>query len=133
MSGIPVVNDYMARVLITVSPSDDIHSAVETLLTERISGAPVVDKTGKLVGVLSNRDCLKVVYAASYHQDWGGTVDDYMSKEVRTIESGTDIIVAADLFVQSDYRRFPVLENDHMIGQISRHDILRALHDQWSD
>ena len=132
MSDIPIVNDYMAKVLFTFLPSDDIHSAVETLLNERISGAPVVDMTGKLVGVLSKKDCLKVVYAASYHQDWGGTVDEYMSKDVHTIESGTDIIAAADLFVQSTFRRFPILENGRMVGQISRYDILRALHDQWS-
>ncbi len=132
MNNIPKIDDYMARVLFTFSPSDDIHSAVETLLKERISGAPVVDRNGNLVGVISKKDCLKVVYAASYHQDWGGTVDEYMSKDVHTIESGTDIIAAADFFVQSVYRRFPVLENGRMIGQISRCDILRALHDQWT-
>ncbi len=133
MSNIPTVDDYMARVLYTFSPADDIHTAVETLLNERISGAPVVDENGKLVGVLSKKDCLKVVYAASYHQDWGGRVDEYMSKDVHTIESGTDIIAAADFFVQSVYRRFPVMADGRMIGQISRCDILRALHDQWAD
>jgi CBS domain-containing protein len=131
MNNIPTVNDYMADVLITFLPSDNIHKAARTLLEKRISGAPVVDDKGNLVGVLSKRDCLKVVYVASYHQDWGGRVDEYMSQEVRTIESGTDIIAAADLFVESIYRRFPVLENGRMVGQISRQDILRALYDQW--
>ena len=131
MSNLPVVDDYMAKVLYTFLPSDNIHSAAKTLLEKHISGAPVVDESGNLVGVLSKKDCLNVVYAASYHQDWGGRVDEYMNREVRTIESGTDIIAAADMLVQSSYRRFPVLANGHMIGQISRHDILRALYDQW--
>jgi predicted transcriptional regulator len=131
MSNIPTINDYMADVLVTFLPSDNIHTAAKTLMEKHISGAPVVDDAGNLVGVLSKKDCLKVVYVASYHQDWGGRVDEYMSKKVSTIESGTDIIAAADLFVESNYRRFPVLENGRMVGQISRQDILRALYDQW--
>jgi predicted transcriptional regulator len=131
MSNLPVVNDYMTKTLYSFSPSDNIHTAAKTLMEKHISGAPVLDEAGNMVGVLSKKDCLKVVYVASYHQDWGGRVDEYMSREIRTIESGTDIIAAADLFVESSYRRFPVLENGRLIGQISRQDILRALYDQW--
>ena len=131
MSKLPVVNDYMTQTLYSFSPSDNIHKAARTLMDKHISGAPVVDEAGNLIGVISKKDCLKVVYVASYHQDWGGRVDEYMSREVRTIESGTDIIAAADLFVESSYRRFPILEKGRMIGQISRQDILRALYDQW--
>ncbi len=133
MNRIPTVDDYMVQNLYTFLPSDNIHSAVKTLLDQHISGAPVVDEGGKLVGVLSKKDCLSVVYAASYHQDWGGRVDEFMSPDVHTIESGTSIIAAADLLAQSPYRRFPVMNNNRMLGQISRHDILYALYDQWSD
>jgi CBS domain-containing protein len=52
-----------------------------------------------------------------------------MSRDVHTIDSGTDIIAAADLFVESSFRRFPVMEKGQVIGQISRHDILRALYE----
>ena len=134
MSGlVPTVDDYMARDLITFKPSDDIHKAIGVLLDKRISGAPVVDGDNRLVGVLSKKDCLKVVYSAGYHQDWGGRVEKYMSPDVSTIESGTDIITAADRFMHSSFRRFPILINDRMIGLICRHDILRALEDLWSD
>lgn len=130
MSKIAIVDDYMAHDLYTFLESDNIHNAAKTLLEKRISGAPVVDDAGNLVGVLSKKDCLKVVYVASYHQDWGGRVDEYMTRDVRTIESGTDIVAAADLFVESNYRRYPVLKNGRMVGQISRQDILRALYEQ---
>ena len=130
---VPVVDDYMARDLITFMPEDDIHTAVKTLLDERISGAPVVDRRGRLVGVLSKKDCLEVVYSTSYHQEWGGRVEDYMSKEVTTIASGTDIIKAADIFMSSAFRRFPILKNGRMTGQISRADLLRALEDHWAN
>lgn len=131
MSKLPVIDDYMARTLYTFLPSDNIHSAVETLLEKRLSGAPVLDDKGTLVGILSKKDCLKVVYAASYHQEWGGRVDEFMHTDVQTMPSGTDIIEAADLFVGSSFRRFPVMKANKLVGQISRHDILRALYDQW--
>ncbi len=130
MTRIATVNDYMATDLTTFLPSDNVHNAVRKLLEKKFSGAPVVDQNGELIGVLSKKDCLQVVYSASYHQDWGGNVSEYMNSEIETIASGTDIIKAADRFVQSSFRRFPVLENGHMIGQISRTDILRALYDQ---
>ena len=126
------VDDYMARNLITLMPGDDIHTAVELLLDERISGPSVIDPRGKSVGVLSKADWLEVVYSTSYHQERGGCVADYMSKEVTTIASGTDIIKAADMFMSSTFRRFLILENGRMTGQISRADILRALENHWA-
>ncbi len=128
---VPTVDDYMARDLITFRPEDDIFTAVRKLLGERISGAPVVDKRGQLIGVLSKKDCFAVIYSASYHQEWGGRVEDYMSTEVATIESGTDIVKAADIFMHSTFRRFPVLRNGRITGQISRADLLRALEEYW--
>ncbi len=132
-AAVPTVDDYMARDLITFMPGDDIHVAVNVLLDERLSGAPVVDGRGRLVGVLSKKDCFEVVYSTSYHQEWGGRVEEYMTRDVTTIASGTDIIKAADLFMSSGFRRFPILENGRMIGQISRADLLRALEEHWSN
>ena len=130
---VPTVDDYMATDLIVFMPGDDIHTAVKMLLEKRISGAPVVDRRGRLVGVLSKKDCMEVVYSTSYHQEWGGRVEDYMSKEVTTIASGTDIIKAADIFMSSAFRRFPIMKNGRMTGQISRADLLRALEDHWAN
>ena len=131
MTQVPKVDDYMATTLYTFMPTDNIHSAARTLIEKNLSGAPVVDKDKQLVGVLSKKDCLKVVYNASYHQDWGGSVAEYMSVDPETIDSGTDIIEAADRFVRSRHRRFPVLDHGNLVGQISRTDILRALYDHW--
>ncbi len=132
-AAVATVDDYMARDLITFMPGDDIHVAVNVLLDKRLSGAPVVDGRGRLVGVLSKKDCFEVVYSTSYHQEWGGRVEEYMTREVTTIASGTDIIKAADLFMSSGFRRFPVLENGRMTGQISRADLLRALEEHWAN
>ena len=57
----PVINDYMATSLLTLKPSTNIFEAVKFLLDNRISGAPVVDKNNKLLGLISEKDCLKLI------------------------------------------------------------------------
>jgi len=121
------IEQHMATELISFSPEDDILHAMRVLLDKKISGAPVLDESGKLIGILSMKDCMEIVYNTAYHQDWGGKVEQYMSREVEHIEADTSILTAAEKFLNSNFRRFPVLRNGQLIGQISRHDILRAL------
>lgn len=121
------VADIMATDLVTFTPDTIIHKAIQTLLARHLSGAPVIDETGELVGMLSKKDCLKVVLSSSYYQDWGGTVRDYMSPDVITIDADTDLVSAAEFFLESSFRRFPVIRNGGLVGQISRHDVLKSL------
>ncbi len=131
MSEIARVADYMARDLVTLSPDDEINAAMNTLLKHRISGAPVIDTSGALVGVLSKKDCLRAAIEASYYREWGATVATHMSKDVETLEAGTDILAAAKAFVGSNFRRFPVMQGGRLVGQISRADVLQALSENW--
>ncbi|MCK5274149.1 MAG: CBS domain-containing protein [Alphaproteobacteria bacterium] len=131
MSPSPTTRDYMSTDLVTFAPDTDIHRAIGTLLEKRISGAPVVDERGQLVGILSSKDCLRVAFSASYHQEPGGTVSDYMSREVKTVDAAADIVAVAEMFVKGPYRRFPVMENGRLVGLLSRHDILKAIEDLW--
>lgn len=121
------VSDYMAASLVTFSPDMDMRLAISHLIEKRISGAPVVDDHGNLVGVLSEQDCMKVALSAGYHEDFGGQVRDYMSEKVTTIDADTSILKLAQLFIDSPFRRYPVLRNSRLVGQISRRDVLRAL------
>lgn len=131
MTDSKTARDFMATKLMTLTPETDIHQAMRLLLDNRLSGAPVVNGEGKLVGVLSKKDCLKVAFSASYHKEWGGPVANYMSRDVQTVEADTDIVEVAEIFLKGPYRRFPVMENGHLVGQISRHDVLRALDELW--
>jgi len=105
----------------------EMRRAISHLVEKRISGAPVIDDHGNLVGVLSEQDCMKMALSAGYHDDLGGLVKDYMSKSVTTIDADTSILKLAQLFIDSPYRRYPVLQNGRLVGQISRRDVLRAL------
>ncbi|MBT8412790.1 MAG: CBS domain-containing protein [Boseongicola sp.] len=131
MKRVALVSDYMTRELITLSPQTEINRAMNILLDNRISGAPVLADDGTLVGVLSKKDCLKAAMQASYYRSWGGRVEAYMSRDVQTLEAGLDIFAATNAFLQSAFRRFPVIEDGRLVGQISRADALRAMKDSW--
>lgn len=120
------VRDYMTSDLICVSPHTDLARAVETLLLHKISGAPVVDGEGRLVGMLSEADCLKGIFTGSYFDEESGTVESVMT-EAETIDADEDIVRAAEYFIRQGRRRLPVLADGALVGQISRRDILRAV------
>ncbi len=121
------VSDYMAASLVTFSPETEMRLAISQLVEKRISGAPVVDDHGNLVGILSEQDCMKVALSSGYHDDYAGLVKDYMSKQVTTIDADTSILTLAQMFIDSPFRRYPVMQNNRLVGQVSRRDVLRAL------
>ncbi len=121
------IEAYMATELVSFGPNDDIIEAMRTLLERHLSGAPVLDSSGQMIGILSQKDCLKIVYKTAYHQDWGGQVEQYMNRQVEHIDADCSVLDAAEKFLHSSYRRFPVLRDGQLVGQISRHDIMRAL------
>ncbi len=124
-----LVRNYMARDLISFYPETDVLDAIHDLVTHRIAGAPVVDHHGELIGMLSELDCIKVALDASYYGQRGGPVSDYMTTEVKTVDAEMNIVDLAERFATSRFRRFPVLKDGRLVGQISRRDVLRALED----
>ena len=119
--------DYMTRHLITLTPGMEVMHAVGIFVERQISGAPVLDATGNLVGMLSEKDCMRVALSAGYYGEWGGRVAEYMHSPVATIDADMPIVEVAQLFAEREYRRYPVLEDARLVGQISRSDVLRAL------
>lgn len=127
----PTIGQYMATDLVTLPSTMEVHEAMVVLLEGRFSGAPVVNSSGELVGVLSKKDCFRTAMHASYHERPGGLVADYMSRDVETLEADMELFAAAEAFLNSAYRRFPILREGRLVGQISRADLLRALVEQW--
>lgn len=123
------VGDYMAKRLVTFTPQTNVFAAMKTLLEKEISGAPVVDEAGNLVGVLSEVDILRVIVQGSYHDDMGGVVGDYMHGEVESVSPELDIYTLAGLFIEKRRRRYPVVDDGRLVGQISRRDVLKAVQD----
>lgn len=122
-----LVKDWMAANLVTLKPDMDVMDALARLVEARIAGAPVVDHHGNLVGMLSEFDCMKVALDSSYHGQWGGRVSEFMTRDVITVPADMSIIDLARRFQESRLRRFPVMDDTRLVGQISRRDVLRAL------
>lgn len=122
------VSDYMTRNLVTFKPEQSILEVMEVLLKKRISGGPVVNDKNELVGIISEGDCLKELSDARYHNHpvEDVKVEHHMIKNVDTIDGDMNVLDAANKFLESKHRRFPILENGKLAGQISQSDVLRA-------
>ena len=127
MNDLPTVSDFMTTKVVTLKPDQTISQAIDVLIKNRISGAPILDDDGVLIGVLSQRDCLSWLVNLRYYGMAGGTVADFMSKGVHTIELDADLFTAADLFLYHHFRRVPVVDADgKLVGLVSRHDVISA-------
>jgi len=122
------VSDIMTRQLVIFLPDQSIHDVMQAFIKNRISGGPVVDKDGRLVGVISEADCMKEISDSRYFNlpILDKSVAHFMTKKVDTIEANTSVFDAAALFSKSSRRRYPVIENNQLVGQVSRKDIVIA-------
>ncbi len=122
------VSDYMTTNLITFTPNQTIESVMEAIIKHRISGGPVVNEKNELVGVISEGDCIKQISESRYYnmpmQD--KTIEKHMAVNVETIDGNMNIFDAANKFLNAKRRRFPIVENGKLIGQISQKDVLKA-------
>lgn len=121
------VRHVMCREVQTVRAHWDIMRAVATFLEHQISGAPVVADSGRLIGILTERDCLRVAIDASYHDEPGGPVREFMTEDVESVHPDDSLIDIAERFRDRSFRRFPVVDVDRLVGIISRRDVLAAM------
>jgi len=117
----------MVANLVTFTPDMDVLDAIHLLIEKGISGAPVVDRLGNIVGILSERDCIQVALNAGYYAERGGKVSEFMSRDVKTVDINTSLVDVAKMFVSVPFKRYPVMQENELVGQISRSDILKAL------
>ncbi len=125
------VRDYMATRLTLLTPDMEILQAVNLLVANDVSGAPVVDASGRLVGMLTERDCMGVVLNAAYHSEHGDQVARFMVRDVETMSPHDSIVDAAKRFHDQRYLRYPVVDGGVLVGQISRSDVMRAMCEFW--
>ena len=122
------VSDIMTSQLVLFTKEQSIHDVMRAFIKYRISGGPVVDEKGKLIGVISEADCMKEISDSRYFNMpiLDKSVGHFMTENVDTIESTLSVFDAAAKFSKSSRRRYPVLEKGHLVGQVSRKDIVIA-------
>lgn len=121
------VADYMSEHVATVKPETDVAVAFKIMLDNKITSIPVMDGQGKLVGIFSEKDGMKVVVESAYNQSMSGKVGDFMSKDLLVVDAEESLVDVAAKFQNTPIRSFPVFQSGQMVGMISRVDVLRAL------
>jgi CBS domain-containing protein len=127
---VPTAEEIMVRSLVTFRPDTTVSEAIATLLAKRISGGPVTDDEGRVVGFLSERDCLRVLSSDDFYagdQQGLGLVDHLMTRECVTIAPDTDVYGIAHYFLTKGFRKLPVVSDGMLVGQVSRRDVLRLI------
>jgi len=121
------VKDHMVTEVVTLHPDMEILRAAQVLIGSDVSGAPVLDQHGRLIGMLTERDCLRVTLYAGYHGEPGGLVRDFMTPDPVTVNPDDTIFDLAERFIDNKYRRYPVVDGGRLVGVISRRDVMRAV------
>jgi len=149
-----VVRDVMSRHPITVGPDATLLDALVLMRGQKVSGLPVVDEDGKLVGVLSQRDVARTLRSAGGIPEVTGLFDllifglseergvsgqvlrrileetnvrDTMSSPPISISADASLELAAEVMRENEINRIPVLRGDRLIGIVTRNDLVRAM------
>ncbi|NND88456.1 MAG: CBS domain-containing protein [Flavobacteriaceae bacterium] len=122
------VSDYMSKNLIVFTPEQSLLEVISILIKKKISGGPVVNDKNELVGIISEGDCMKQLSASRYYNQpmEDVRVKHHMATEVETIDANMNVFDAADKFLNSRRRRFPIVIEGKLVGLISQKDVLKA-------
>ncbi len=128
MESFPKISEYMDTSVPTLSPETQIMAAVDFLLHHKVTGAPVVDSSGRLVGIITETDLLKLLTEGAQGEPAAeATVAEFMTTNVITVPPAVDIYYVAGMFIANKFRRLPVVEDGKIVGAITRYDLLRVV------
>jgi len=122
------LRDYILANPVKVRADDNLLDAMQVIIDNKISGVCVVDKDERLVGILSELDCLRAVLGAVYNDSGIGYVRDFMASDNLVVANpNEDIVDVAQDMLMKNKRRRPVVENGKLIGQITCRQLLKAM------
>ena len=124
---VPKAKDLMEEVRLTFRPDMDLLQAIEELARHGVSAAPVVDSQRCLRGILTEKDCLRLLYDSALHRSRGGRVADFMSHLDESLDIDMDIFSISEVFLHNNFPMLPVLDKGKLVGCINRHHMLRGI------
>ncbi len=116
-------NEIMTKKIFTIHQDKTLLDTIEILICKEISGLPVVNDNGEMVGIITEKDVLNFAFSGNLKNT---KVKDVMTKEVKSFSPDDDVNAIALAISQSRFRRVPIIEDDKVVGIISRRDIIRA-------
>jgi len=120
-----LAKDIMTKETIKINPQTSVIKAIDLLLENRISGLPVVDDDLHLVGVLSEKDLLGILFEKNIDVD--APVERYMTQKVIRFDEKDNVADICEVFLKQNIRRVPIVEDGRLVGIISRRDVLRMI------
>lgn len=122
-----IASDIMTRKVITIHPEASVQEAAQLLDQFRISGIPVVNATGDLIGIITEADIISKVNRYGLLDQDGLRVADIMSRSVTTVDEDTPVGDIAMLLSERKIKRVPVVRQGRLVGIVSRGDIVHAV------
>ncbi len=116
------IREIMQSETIVVQPEDSVHHALELLIEHSISGLPVTDADNRIVGIISERDVLKLFYEPEAR-----TVSAVMTKDPTTISVDSPLVEVFDCLMANDFRRVLIHDQHKLVGLISRADLMPTI------
>lgn len=126
-SQLPTAKELMEEVRMTFSPGMDLMAAIEQLAKMGMSAAPVVDSQDRFVGMLTEKDCLRILSVGAFHRPRSGRVADLLSKVEQVLEVDMDIFHVSKVFLSNNFPMLPVLDRDSLVGCITRQHMLNGI------
>ncbi|SMF01707.1 CBS domain-containing protein [Pseudobacteriovorax antillogorgiicola] len=119
------VKEVMSRRFVSVDPDECIDDAIQKIVRSHQTGAPVLNQRRNPVGFLSQKDCLKLVTNLRYFNGFPGTVEDYMTSNVKVLQANCSLFDAVQAFIDNWYHAYPVVnESSAVIGLLTRRRVL---------
>ena len=124
---IPTARSLMEKVPTTFSPGMSLVDAIEILAKMHLSAAPVVDEDDCVLGMLTEKDCLRIVSVSAFHRPRGGRVADFLSPVAQAVEIDMDLFRITEIFLTGNFAVLPVLERGKLVGCINRGGLLKGI------
>lgn len=124
---VPIAREYMTPVDTVLDPDMNVYEAIDKLIASNTSGAPVLNANGQIVGILTEKDCLRVLSISHLYNVTGGKVGDFMSEIKMCVSPDMDLLTVASKFLATNFTILPVIDGDKLVGKITRTDMLRGV------
>lgn len=133
MDRVPTVRDIMQDAPLKIDPGMPVHEAIDKLVAKKLSGVPVIDSEDRLVGFLTEKDCLRHQATAHQYNTTGSVVRDIMSDTKQALSPDHDVLAAASRFLSCNFSVLPVVDGDKLVGSVSRQNMLSAIQGMYRE